>query len=59
MKLESIIYLDDFIKIYCVKTEGDELSPNLVQNIRICYSIGLIDNSGAKIKETIKVGKKD
>jgi len=27
--------------------------------ILLCFSVGLIENPGAKIKETIKVGKKD
>ena len=60
MELKNIIYLENYIKIFCIRSEETELiSLDLIQNIRICYSIGLIDNPVSKIKGTIKINKKD
>lgn len=62
MILKEIIYSDSAIKVYFIKTERDEIkaiAPDLVQYITICYSIGLIDNPGSIIKESVKIDKKD
>ncbi len=62
MKLKNVIYLDSSIKIFFLKTEREELkaiSPKLIQNITMGYSIGLINNPGGKIKESIKIDRKD
>ena len=62
MKLKNVIYLDSYIKIFFLKTEREEIktiSPKLVQNITIDYSIGLINNLGGKVQESIKINKKD
>ncbi len=62
MKLENVIYLDNSIKVFFLKTEREELkiiSPKLVQNITMGYSIGLINNLGGKVQEFIKIGKKN
>ncbi len=62
MKLENVIYLDSSIKVFFLKTERKELetiSPKLVQNITIGYSIGLINNLGGKVQEFIKIDRKD
>ncbi len=61
MKLERVIYLDNYIKIFCAKTkrkEPETITPALVQYITLSYSIGLIDNPGRKVKEQIKINKK-
>lgn len=61
MKLERIIYLDNYIKIFCAKTERKEsetITPALIQYITLSYSIGLINNPVRKVKEQIKIDKK-
>ncbi len=62
IELERIIYLDNFIKIFCIKTEEKELetiTPALTEYITLSYSIGLIDNPGRRINEQIKIDKKN
>ena len=62
MIVKKIIYLDSNIKVCCVKTEKaevEQISPELVQHVFFCYSIGLIDNPASRVKETIKIEKKD
>ncbi len=61
IELERIIYLDNNIKIFCVKTEGEHetITPALVQYITLSYSIGLIDNPGRRVPEQIKIDKKN
>ncbi len=62
VELERIIYLDNFIKIFCIKTEEKELetiTPALIQYITLSYSIGLIDNPGRRVTEQIKIDKKN
>ncbi len=62
VELERIIYLDNFIKIFCIKTEEKELetiTPALTEYITLSYSIGLIDNPGRRVTEQIKIDKKN
>lgn len=62
MIVKKIIYLDSNIEVCCVKTEKAEVEkicPELVQHIFFCYSIGLVNNPVNRVKETIKIEKKD
>ncbi len=61
MKLENVIYLDSSIKLFFLKTEREELkiiSPKIVHNITLGYSIGLINNLGGKVQEFIKIDRR-
>lgn len=62
MILKNIIYLDNSIKLCCVKTKKEEirlLLPERVQDIIISYSIGLVNNPSSRVKETIKIEKEN
>ena len=61
IELERIIYLDNYIKLFCKldKKEQETITPVLVQYITLSYSIGLIDNPGRQVTEQIKIDKKD
>ena len=67
MKLRNIVYLDSSINIFFDffdRTGRDEPnvkvpSPENIQHIRVCYSIGLTNGSGSKVNETVKIEKED
>ncbi len=61
IELERIIYLDNYIKLFCKldKKERETITPALTQYITLSYSIGLVDNPGRQVTEQIKIDKKD
>jgi len=62
MKFKNIIYLDGYIKIFLVRTGREEIkkfSLALVKHLIIHYSIGLVNNKGTRIKESVKVDPND
>ncbi len=62
MKFKNIIYLDGYIKIFLVRIGREEIkkfSLALVKHLIIHYSIGLVNNKGTRIKESVKVDPND
>ena len=59
MKLQEVIYIDSYIKIFLSKTGKEKICPDLTQYAVINYSLGLIGNHGNRVKETIKINRKN
>lgn len=62
IELDRIIYLDNYVKVFCVITDEKDseiITPALIKHITLSYSIGLIDNPGRRVTEQIKIDKEN